>query len=252
MNTNTYTIGIIGFGRFGQFLGKNLVKNFKVLATSRKNYSNIANNNNIKWFNNLEEFFTNKIDIIILSTSILSFETIIKKISNYNLKNKLILDVCSVKEHPKEIMLKYLKDSSIDILCTHPMFGPDSGKISWKNLPFVYEKIRIINNDRLILLLNFFKEKGCLMINISSEEHDKLVAKSQFITHFTGRFLSKLDLKYDKINTVGFNNLLEVINNTNNDSFDLFKGLYEYNKYSEIELLNIKKKFDDLYKKLKN
>ena len=43
-------------------------------------------------------------------------------------------------------MIKYLTHS--DLLCTHPMFGPDSGKISWSGLPFVYESVRIQNQER--------------------------------------------------------------------------------------------------------
>ena len=31
----------------------------------------------------------------------------------------------------------------MDILCTHPMFGPDSGKASWKGLNMMYEKVRV-------------------------------------------------------------------------------------------------------------
>ena len=31
----------------------------------------------------------------------------------------------------------------MDILCTHPMFGPDSGKGSWQGLNLMYEKVRI-------------------------------------------------------------------------------------------------------------
>jgi len=35
-----------------------------------------------------------------------------------------------------------------DVLCTHPMFGPESGKYGWQGLPFAYDKVRISNNDR--------------------------------------------------------------------------------------------------------
>jgi arogenate dehydrogenase (NADP+), plant len=31
----------------------------------------------------------------------------------------------------------------VDILCTHPMFGPDSGRGSWAGLNFMFEKVRI-------------------------------------------------------------------------------------------------------------
>ena len=36
----------------------------------------------------------------------------------------------------------------MDILCTHPMFGPDSGKGSWSGLNFMYEKVRIGRDAR--------------------------------------------------------------------------------------------------------
>lgn len=33
------------------------------------------------------------------------------------------------------------------VVCTHPMFGPESGKNSWAGLPFVYDKVRIAGNS---------------------------------------------------------------------------------------------------------
>jgi arogenate dehydrogenase (NADP+), plant len=44
-------------------------------------------------------------------------------------------------------MLDVLPEES-DILCTHPMFGPESGKFGWQGLPFLYEKVRISDNER--------------------------------------------------------------------------------------------------------
>ena len=36
----------------------------------------------------------------------------------------------------------------VDILCTHPMFGPDSGKGSWAGLKFMFEKVRVGGGER--------------------------------------------------------------------------------------------------------
>ncbi len=36
----------------------------------------------------------------------------------------------------------------VDILCTHPMFGPDSGRGSWAGLNLMYEKVRIGGEKR--------------------------------------------------------------------------------------------------------
>ena len=43
---------------------------------------------------------------------------------------------------PKQLMLEKLPQE-VDILCTHPMFGPTSGAGSWKGLNFQYEPVRI-------------------------------------------------------------------------------------------------------------
>ena len=43
---------------------------------------------------------------------------------------------------PKQLLLRELPPE-VDVLCTHPMFGPDSGKGSWTGLNFMYEKVRI-------------------------------------------------------------------------------------------------------------
>ena len=36
----------------------------------------------------------------------------------------------------------------MDVLCTHPMFGPDSGKGSWVDLNFMFEKVRVGEDPR--------------------------------------------------------------------------------------------------------
>ena len=49
--------------------------------------------------------------------------------------------------HAKSVMLKILPEDC-DIICTHPMFGPESGKYGWQGLTFLYEKVRISDTTR--------------------------------------------------------------------------------------------------------
>ena len=90
-------------------------------------------------------------------TSILSFKDVVRSLDKKFLKDKLIIDVLSVKKYPKKILLDL--DVECDILCTHPMFGPDSGSNEWTNLPFVYDKIRIKNEDRCNNFISFFEKR---------------------------------------------------------------------------------------------
>jgi hypothetical protein len=65
---------------------------------------------------------------------------------------------------PKQLLLSLLPPE-LDILCTHPMFGPDSGKGSWAGLNFMYDPVRVGDDpkrqQRLDLFLNFFRTQGC-------------------------------------------------------------------------------------------
>lgn len=138
------------------------------------------------------------------------------------------MDVLSVKNHPKQV-LKAIVPKHLDILCTHPMFGPQSGKYGWQNLPFVYDEVRISNQARLEKVLKLYSAEGCKMIKMQCDIHDSYAAKSQFITHFTGRILGNLGIQSTPINTKGFESLLQLRENTVSDSMDLFHALYKYN-----------------------
>ena len=43
---------------------------------------------------------------------------------------------------PKQLLLRELPPE-MDVLCTHPMFGPDSGAGSWQGLNLMYEAVRV-------------------------------------------------------------------------------------------------------------
>jgi hypothetical protein len=48
---------------------------------------------------------------------------------------------------PKQLLLAQLPPE-VDILCTHPMFGPDSGRGSWAGLNLMYEVVRCGDDPR--------------------------------------------------------------------------------------------------------
>jgi hypothetical protein len=140
-------IGVIGYGRFGQFIASTFSKYTpNVVASSRSDYTALAKSLGCVEYiplNEPERLINADLDVIVLAVSILSFERTLALIAPHlKGKNVLLVDVLSVKEHPKSVMLKLLPPTC-DILCTHPMFGPESGKDSWKGLNFVYERTRI-------------------------------------------------------------------------------------------------------------
>lgn len=229
-------LGLIGFGRFGQFLANNLKQNFTITATSIENYFELAKEMKIKYCY-VEEFVKENYDYLIIATSIIStpkvIENIIKKYPDF-FTNQLVIDVLSVKLLPS-ILLEKINNlyPKLDILLTHPMFGPDSAQISWEGKKFVYFKKNITNEVRCRYFLNTIKEKGCHLISITPQNHDEITSNSQFLTHLIGRILENLDPKPSIIDTDGYSSLIKLVNQTKNDSWDLFKGLYQQNPYSD-------------------
>ena len=231
-------IGILGFGNFGQFLAERMVKTgCTVVAHSRTNYSKLAGDMGVIWESSLGHFLQD-IEILIISTSILSFETIVKKIAPFLHNPILVADVLSVKTHAKKTLLQYMPEY-VDIVCTHPMFGPESGKNQWETLPFVYEPVKIRDYDTMNEFISWWTAQGCKTIQMACEIHDEYASGSQFVAHFVGRVLGQLGLKSTPINTNGYCSLLELVENTQKDSFDLFSALYKFNPTSESQLKTI-------------
>lgn len=110
-------------------------------------------------------------DILLICSSILSTENIVRTIPFHRLKpDTIFVDVLSVKQFPKNLFLdvriniysyliiKYLTlfnnfinsflkvlPQEFGIVCAHPMYGPESGKDGWAGLPFVYDRVRVVD-----------------------------------------------------------------------------------------------------------
>jgi len=312
LRSRPLTIGIVGFGRFGQFIARTFADHGKVVATSRSDYTDLANGMGITYvsLSDPQSFLDQNLDVIVLATSIVSFESTVQNLAPHlkahieksgTNRGPLIVDVLSVKEHPRQILLDVLP-KECDILCTHPMFGPDSGKKGWHNLNFVYERTRIdgvtldsTNDqadeyssddevsmvrrtrsaslveagsgkvhsvhenseahiegvDRMERFLSIWEEEGCRMVQLSCKDHDSYAANSQFITHLMGRILGAQGLEPTPIDTKGFESVMKLIGSTTADSFDLFYGLYKYNKNSLDTILKLRNSMDDVVTRLK-
>ncbi|CAN0012161.1 unnamed protein product [Choristocarpus tenellus] len=185
-------IGVVGFGKFGQFIARTMVKNHDVIAMGRGDYTLAAKEMGVRYYPSFEmsEFFANKPDVVMFSVSILSFEQVVKSLPKEMMNGVLVVDVLSVKMHAKKTLLEHLSPET-DILCTHPMFGPESGAKDWAGLPFLYERVRVRDSSRLVDFLSIWESERCKMVEMSCELHDKYSANTQFITHLMGRILGK-------------------------------------------------------------
>tara|TARA_Y100000996_G_C22527417_1_gene645031 strand:+ start:1083 stop:1796 length:714 start_codon:yes stop_codon:yes gene_type:complete len=215
-------VSIIGFGRFGAMLHSLLSKGFEVDVYDKNPIDN-SEVNEVSF----EEVLKN--DTIFIAVPIRDFEDLVINISSKIQSGKTIIDVCSVKVFPKQVMIDNLP-AETDIIATHPLFGPDSLKDSGSVMTM--EAVRD-SSERYNFWKNYFESQNITIEEISAEEHDMMAARSQGLTHFVGRVIDDFGTNQTRIDTEGYKALHKLVSQTCNDTWDLFEDIQNYNPYTE-------------------
>ena len=234
-------VSIIGYGRFGAMLHALLSKGFEVDVYDKKQINN-SDVNEVS----LKDALKN--ETIFIAVPIRDFESLIHEIKNDIRGNKTVIDVCSVKVFPKNVMTQNLS-AEIDIIATHPLFGPDSLKDSGSVMTM--ESVRD-SYGRFEFWKNYFDSQSITIEEISAEEHDMMAARSQGLTHFVGRVIDDFGTDQTRIDTEGYKALHKLVNQTCNDSWELFEDIQSYNPYTQkmvTELSESFKKINEILKK---
>ena len=218
------SVGIIGFGRFGKVLANILQRGFAIKAYDPKPAGPFPG----VQFLDLDTVLNEK--VVFIAVPIRHFESVIADISKKLKKETTLIDVCSVKSYPVNIMLKILPDH-IGVIATHPMFGPDS-YMSNSNLKMMINNTRDLYNQ-YSFWKRFFSDQSIQIIEMTPDQHDRLAAKTQGVTHFLGRMLKEFGIKKTNIDTQGFRDLLDLVEQTCNDTWELYADLQLYNPYTE-------------------
>ena len=221
-------IGIIGFGRFSALMAKYLSKDCEVKICTRKNKKEeIAALGATQV--GMEEACA--LPYVILSVPISTMKEVLKQVAPLLNKTAVVADVCSVKTYPVKWMRELLP-STVSILPTHPMFGPDSAKdsLTGRKIVLCRERMEDTIYDGI---KTYLSNKGLILIETTPEDHDRQIATSLSLTHFVGRSLSAFGAKKLDIDTEGYKRLLHILGVVENDTWELFMDMHHFNPYAE-------------------
>ena len=218
-------LGIYGLGRFGRFYAELLSRYAAVKAYSRN--PGIAAPPGVRRVDE-EQLCTQP--VIILCVAISGLPEVLQRMAPKLKPGTLIMDTCSVKSMPARWMEQMLPPE-VKILATHPMFGPDSARGGLEGLPMILHPVRLEPNE-LEQWRFFFHSIGLSVQSMDPELHDRQAAFTQGLTHYLGRVLAELELEPSRIASLGYRKLLEIIEQTCNDSWQLFYDLQQYNPYT--------------------
>lgn len=241
-------ISIVGFGRFGKVLYRLLKDDFSIILYNRNKIEEDTEFTTATIIaSEISEVY--KSDVIFYAVPIESFEEVITTHRKYFQDRHLLIDVLSVKMHPAKVFAEYLKGHQTQAMLTHPMFGPDSSKFGFDGLPMIIDQF-MADTSNFNFWKKVFANKKLNVIEMSAREHDRLAANSQGLTHFIGRLLEAYGLEPTSIDSFGTKKLLEVKDQTCNDTWQLFTNLQHYNPYTRKMRVRLGDKYDELYNKL--
>ncbi len=235
-------VGIIGYGRFGKTLHRLLKDDFEVLLLD-KDVKQLEGQDPIRAFTELDDILSAKALFLCIPISNLASFMLS---SGNKLEGKVLIDTLSVKAYPAKILSKY---KACRVILTHPMFGPDSTKAGFKGLPIVMHNLTA-DPATYTFRHNYFQTKQLKIVGLTPQKHDKLAASSQGVVHFLGKVLQHFDYPSTPIDTMGAKKLKEIMEQTCNDSFELFSDLQTYNPYTNDMRIKLGTAYEEVFKKL--
>lgn len=234
-------LGVFGLGAFGQLMVKHLIPYVEVLACDPSPAAqSFAKHYRVR-LAPLEEVAA--CDYVVFAVPVPAFEEVVRSVVPYLKKGSIVLDVCSVKVKPAAILKKELPEH-IEILCTHPLWGPQSAKDGLKGLKTVLCPVR----GRHHRFIGKFLEKAFEMqiIEATPEEHDREVAMAQGLTHMIAKVLVDLEPLPAKITTRSFDLLMQAVEMVRYDSMELFLAIERDNPFSSALRRRFFEKADEL------
>jgi prephenate dehydrogenase len=220
------TMGIVGFGRFGRFAASHLRNYFDLSVFDRDDRLAEAQEIGVR-IESLQKVA--KSSIVLLCVPISQIRSVLMEIVPHLVENSLVVDTCSVKGYPV-FQMETILPSHVEILGTHPLFGPDSAARGLQGKKIVLCPIRIRD---LSTVKSFLNRLGLNVLISSPQNHDRLMASTQVIVQFLGRAFLEIGLTRQDMATPGYETLINILDVVQNDTWELFRDLQTFNRFAK-------------------
>ncbi|MCB0334914.1 MAG: prephenate dehydrogenase [Bdellovibrionales bacterium] len=233
------TIGIVGYGRFGALL-ETIVQEH--CPSAQLKIFSLDQAIDKKTFFSLED--TCSVDYLVLAVPIRSLVACLEQVQHLVSEHTTVIDVCSVKQFPKDQMLTILPPGGT-IICSHPMFGPstyNSKRLKsappLKNLKIVVELARG-SEQRFNTVKAFCEKLGLQVIEMDAAQHDQMAAHFHFVSLSAASILKPLQLQKTDISTASADVLVEFLDMIST-SESLLVDMYQFNPFCKQYLTMMK------------
>ncbi|WP_260927676.1 prephenate dehydrogenase [Novosphingobium sp. 9] len=187
------TLGLFGYGAFG-----------RLIATHLRNHCDLRIVDPANPQASPQEAAA--CDVVILAVPVRAIGEVCRTIAPHLRPGTLVVDVGSVKVLPAEAMLRELP-AHVDVLATHPLFGPQSAREGLAGHRIVLCPLRGRRHGRIAAFLR--RVLGLRTLLSTPEAHDREMAMTQGLVHLIAGAFARLDLAPGRFSTRSFDLLAE-------------------------------------------
>ncbi|WP_036302226.1 prephenate dehydrogenase/arogenate dehydrogenase family protein [Methylobacterium sp. 77] len=218
-------VGIIGFGAFGRLIAQHLGRHFPLRAYDPALPQHGSDDG--ATLGTLAEVAA--CPVVVLAAPVSNLAEVVSAIAPLLRHGALVLDVGSVKMVAAQIMAEGLPDH-VDIVATHPLFGPQSARSGLKGLKIAICPIRGQGGVRVAAFLR--KCLGLDVILTDPEAHDRAAASVQGLTHLIAKVFVEMEPLPTRMTTRSFDLLMQAVGMVRHDAPEVFDAIERANPYA--------------------
>ena len=213
-------LGLIGAGAFGAFCIPHLARHFRVHAFDpARDVAGLARQHDVRAATLAEAAAQ---PVVVLAMPVRAVGAVAHAIAPHLRPGCLVLDVCSLKARPLATLARILPPF-VDIVGTHPLFGPQSGRDGIAGLRIALCAVR---GRREAAVARFLRcQLGLKVIRTTADEHDRQMAYVQGLTHLIARTVMAMGMPRLDQTTATFDHLLRMVDTVRHDSDALFRTI---------------------------
>ncbi|WP_082767066.1 prephenate dehydrogenase [Bosea sp. PAMC 26642] len=221
------SIGLLGFGAFGRLMARHLQPHLPLVVFDPAQPAAPDTSGRGLVPGSIAEVAA--CDIVVLAVPVHALAEAISALHPHLRTGTVVLDVGSVKIEPTRLLLTGLPDD-VDIIGTHPLFGPQSAREGLEGLKIALCPIRGDGFCRIAAFLRHILKLDVILT--TADAHDRDMALVQGLTHLVAKILVRMEPMPRRMTTRSFELLMQATEMVRHDAPGVFLAIEQANPHA--------------------
>ncbi|CAN7598080.1 prephenate dehydrogenase [Bosea sp. LjRoot9] len=221
------SIGLMGFGAFGRLMARHLQPHLPLVVFDPARAPETDGSGKGLAPGGIAQVAA--CDIVILAVPVDRLPEAIASLRPHLRTGAIVLDVGSVKIEPARLLLAELPDN-VEIIGTHPLFGPQSARNGIAGLKIALCPIRGDSFRRIAAFLRHALKLDVILT--TPDAHDRDMAMVQGLTHLVAKILVRMEPMPRRMTTKSFELLMQATEMVRHDAPGVFLAIERANPHA--------------------